>query len=826
MTRKTTVAIEDTSSALTKSRNDHSQSSAPRKLRDASHLHTAFTTAHSRTSSDTAATTTTEAEPIVPRLVSSNVGVDSGEIQNNSSSSNSNNNASLVYPKESAAIISFIIPSTLRRATLNRTIESLQKQSRSNWEAIVGVDLAISNLTEKQVASASLIFKQDRRVRYVPITFGSTNRGTGGNGAGDVRNQIIRNYATAKWVAFVDDDDTLSPNYIEHWETGRQHDQSADVIIFRMENPDKDMESRGKRILPPLAHGSIASLNNVGISYAVRKELFVRKKNGIAFVPHSKEDYNFLKQGQSCNVTILISDCVTYFVRHTPILSRHQTSCRFENATIADRPPSKKRRFENATSADIHPPENKRKNVANHSHPADTATLSHTNTAANKTLPQSEEPPRPHPHAGARDAVGNWGYVADVTRIRRWMLQRYREAAGASTIVTSSSLVEAADEALPPSSYLPMTAKETEKVCGEKLGRGYKDKHGWNVVSKVVLDGPNPLPLADSENIPTGPDPKPGKGKHKISQSRNNSNNSTAYVPPTHRMTTPEPNGVSKGKILCGVYTYDKMANLVQGISETWGWRCDGFLPVSTVTIDDPTKAGYGSVDVPHYGPEMYDNMWQKTRSILAYMYDNYFDDYEYFYLAGDDTHLIVENLRRYLYTVEQTHDVATEPLYMGMAYTFEVLYNSGGPGYVLNRVALKRLVLEAFPTCYAETEVSAEDRYVGLCLKSLGIEPLHSVDAQGRQRFLAMNFKHIGGMNGLNSDFFKPIYAEWGRKYGWKTGSDVVSESSIAFHGLKSNALMKRHHAIIYDSCPVGTVLHDAVQEGPSTVAAVVAEQ
>jgi glycoprotein-N-acetylgalactosamine 3-beta-galactosyltransferase len=233
-------------------------------------------------------------------------------------------------------------------------------------------------------------------------------------------------------------------------------------------------------------------------------------------------------------------------------------------------------------------------------------------------------------------------------------------------------------------------------------------------------------------------------------------------------------------------------------------------------------------VDVPHYGPEMYDNMWQKTRSILAYMYDNYFDDYEYFYLAGDDTHLIVENLRRYLYTVEQTHDVATEPLYMGMSYTFEVLYNSGGPGYVLNRVVLKRLVLEAFPTCYAETEVSAEDRYVGLCLKSLGIEPLHSVDAQGRQRFLAMNFKHLGGMNGLNSDFWKPVYAEWGRKYGWKTGADVVSESSIAFHGLKSNALMKRHHAIIYDSCPVGTVLHDAVQEGhrDSTVAAVVAEQ
>jgi hypothetical protein len=321
--KKTTVSVAASASTALDA---HSQSSAPRKVH-ANHSHAAVTTTLSNTNVDAATTTTTEAKPIVPRLVPNNVGVDSSEIQNNRSN--------LLYPKESAAIISFIIPSTLRRATLNRTIESLQKQSRSNWEAIVGVDLAISNLTEKQVAPASLSFKQDRRVRYVPITSGSTDRGGWGNGAGEVRNQMIRNHATAKWVAFVDDDDTLSPDYIEHWETGCQHDQSADVIIFRM-------ESKSKRILPPLDHGSTASVTNVGISYAVRKELFVRKKNGIAFVPHPGEDYNFLKQGQTCNATILITDCVTYFVRHKPPISRHQTSCRFENAIISDRPPRKK----------------------------------------------------------------------------------------------------------------------------------------------------------------------------------------------------------------------------------------------------------------------------------------------------------------------------------------------------------------------------------------------------------------------------------------------------------------------------------------------------
>jgi hypothetical protein len=437
-------------------------------------------------------------------------------------------------------------------------------------------------------------------------------------------------------------------------------------------------------------------------------------------------------------------------------------------------------------------------------HAAATVANPRTNTTAkkNRTLSKSDEPPRAHPHAGARDAEGNWGYVADVTRIRRWMLERYRETVGVNT-TASTSLAEAGDEVLPPSSYLPMKDNEIEDVCGTQPGKDIEGKHGWDVVIKVVLDGPNPLPLPSSESRPTSPEPR-------IDHNSNN-RSSTTYVPPKYMITTPEPNGVSKGKILCGIYTYDKMDDRIQGVSETWGWRCDGFLPVSTVTIDDPAIRGYGSVDVPHYGPEQYDNMWQKTRSILAYMYDNYFDDYEYFYLAGDDTHLIVENLRRYLYTVEQTHNVAKEPLYMGMPYTYRtILYNSGGAGYVLNRVALKRLVLVAFQICHAKNQVSAEDRFVGKCLKSMNIDPLHTVDAQGRQRFLGLHPNNIGRNRGMKS-----FHAEWGRKYGWRTGADLVSESSITFHMFRTQELMKRHHAMIYNSCPVGSVLHTAIQKG-----------
>ncbi len=70
----------------------------------------------------------------------------------------------------------------------------------------------------------------------------------------------------------------------------------------------------------------------------------------------------------------------------------------------------------------------------------------------------------------------------------------------------------------------------------------------------MVLDGRNPLPLAGSDNLHTGPEPG------------TNNSCSAPYVPPTYRITIPEPNGVSKKKILCGICSYNKMAYRIQSI--------------------------------------------------------------------------------------------------------------------------------------------------------------------------------------------------------------------------------------------------------------------
>jgi hypothetical protein len=103
----------------------------------------------------------------------------------------------------------------------------------------------------------------------------------------------------------------------------------------------------------------------------------------------------------------------------------------------------------------------------------------------------------------------------------------------------------------------------------------------------------------------------------------------------------PYRNGLTPPRLFCGMYTYHKRQYLLKAATESWAFHCDGFVAFSDETI--PTL---GAVDLPYYGGEFYGNMWQKVRSIWCYIYTNYYDQYDYFHVAGDDTLMIVENLR------------------------------------------------------------------------------------------------------------------------------------------------------------------------------------
>ena len=103
-----------------------------------------------------------------------------------------------------------------------------------------------------------------------------------------------------EWVAFVDDDDTLSPLYVA--ELMECHD--ADVVLFRMNREDG--------IFPPPDCQKI-EMCKVGISFAIRRQLV---EEGVRFCSSGVEDYYMLQLLYDRYCRILFSSKVYYYVRN------------------------------------------------------------------------------------------------------------------------------------------------------------------------------------------------------------------------------------------------------------------------------------------------------------------------------------------------------------------------------------------------------------------------------------------------------------------------------------------------------------------------------
>jgi hypothetical protein len=63
--------------------------------------------------------------------------------------------------------------------------------------------------------------------------------------------------------------------------------------------------------------------------------------------------------------------------------------------------------------------------------------------------------------------------------------------------------------------------------------------------------------------------------------------------------------------------TAPQCKNTLTAISQ----KCDGFMVAST-----KTDKALGTVNIPHEGPEEYNNIWQKVRAMWSYIYDNYYE--------------------------------------------------------------------------------------------------------------------------------------------------------------------------------------------------------
>jgi glycoprotein-N-acetylgalactosamine 3-beta-galactosyltransferase len=406
-----------------------------------------------------------------------------------------------------------------------------------------------------------------------------------------------------------------------------------------------------------------------------------------------------------------------------------------------------------------------------------------------ETTTTTNSPPRKrHPHKGALDEFNNWGYVHDPT-----VLHEKNNDKNASwpfpTLTTQESGVE------------------REELCAD-VGSG---PEGSGEIAIKLFSGHIQVLSHHEQQRQQQPDDE---------------QKSTISTTTTGTTTVGQQN--NNVRIMCAVYSYPRGRNQTTAILQTWGKRCDGFFISSTETRRDEM-----TVHIPHMGPDRgkYDGLWQRVRSMLAYMHDNFLDDYDFFLLCGDDTYVIIENLRALLTSKKFVNDAGgrayPNPMYLGAwthpywkknEYADDFYFNGGGAGYVINRRTLQLLVQEIAPVCRSKQFAAAEDLYVGECLqKHLNLTGYDSRDEEGRERFFVYDPvkraevkspDEARQMGVLISKSDRQLGTFIRRQIGWletfkgwtpKYGIDAISRSAISFHKVQPASKMRRYERLLY---------------------------
>jgi len=277
-------------------------------------------------------------------------------------------------------------------------------------------------------------------------------------------------------------------------------------------------------------------------------------------------------------------------------------------------------------------------------------------------------------------------------------------------------------------------------------------------------------------------------------------------------------------RLFCGMYTYSHNRDNARAAALTWGHKCDGFLAFSTETIPS-----LGQLNLTHRGEESYMNMWQKTRSIWAYIHAHYLKDYDFFHLGGDDLFVVVENLRRFLVSVNEKAEPG-EPLFLGQwtpkgnPPTPQI---AGGPGYTLNKAALEKFVADALPNCEVETHAPNEDKLISLCMEKIGIHPGDTRDQEtGEQQYHNLDPDRVYRLKAGSHLYDEQLRAYWekllhpnhiaypNQAVGPKYNMDAAGRYSVSFHYIRHPLFMTRLFAILYRACPGDTPLGKSVQE------------
>lgn len=190
------------------------------------------------------------------------------------------------------------------RGSLLNSLESLRRQTDQRWKAIVCFDHCDPTVEPDEKVSVARFdgdsgFGPD--CRYCIAGRKSS--------AGVVRNHVI-DRADTEWVAFLDDDDMVTEDYVARLVEESERAPESKAIVFRML-----LSHSSPRFIPsPWASHNNFKHGSVGISFAMRRELFPRCK----FERGRGEDFRLLSEIKTQGL-VYFSHYATYLVRHKEV---------------------------------------------------------------------------------------------------------------------------------------------------------------------------------------------------------------------------------------------------------------------------------------------------------------------------------------------------------------------------------------------------------------------------------------------------------------------------------------------------------------------------
>ena len=151
-----------------------------------------------------------------------------------------------------------------------------------------------------------------------------------------------------------------------------------------------------------------------------------------------------------------------------------------------------------------------------------------------------------------------------------------------------------------------------------------------------------------------------------------------------------------KVKLLCWIMA-DQQHLYTQIIHQkaTWGQRCDKLLVMSSKEDATFPAIGLNNTQEGRY------HIAFKAKAAWVYIYKHYIDHFDFFIKCDPDTYLVVENLQDFLSDKDPL-----QPHFYGHMYKWphwKYPWIAGGPGEILTKTAVKKLVTEAFvkfPKC------------------------------------------------------------------------------------------------------------------------------